>query len=110
MSRNTERTVAGELIDLATQVGGGGAIGAVLTYLGFRLKTRSQLEEAYMSQLASQAARIATLEDKVDKAADKLEEERRHCDRRIADLRREFEARFDSITQPMYLGEPDTEV
>lgn len=99
--------MAGELIDIASQVGGGGAVGVILTYLGFRLKTKSELERHYMDQLAHNGQRIKDLEKRVDERDEQLKQEREHCDKRIAELDRKWSEKFDAITQPMYF-EPDS--
>lgn len=98
---------------------GAGVISSVLTYLGVRTKTRSNLELEYMRRFDKALARaheqdkrkderIKALESRQDnherQMLDLLREERESCAEQIATLRREFDERISSVTTAQPIG------
>ena len=81
-------------IEMAGLLAGGGGLGAVGAYLGIRKKTQSDLEIAYLSQLATQGERIENLEKRNDAHWDEIRqvvrEERAACDKRIGEIEMRF--------------------
>ena len=71
------------------------------TYLGIRKKTQSELEIAYMSQLAKNAERIESLEKRNDdhwlEIRKVVKEERDSCSKRIEEIEERFNEQLQVV-------------